>query len=207
MIVAFDRSQVPVVDGIEFRRVVQGDGYAVGSDGSIWTCRPKRPTYPPATWRQMSPAPNTWGYLVTAIVVQVGKAKTFAIHRMVADAFHGPCPAGLEVRHLDGNKLNNAAGNLCYGTKSQNTYDAIAHGKHPCLTAKGIGNPKAKLTDEMAEEIRAMHRAGMNCGQIFRTGKFPVGKSALQRVVNGKFWNHDAAKLSQKIRGTECVGR
>ena len=34
----------------------------------------------------------------------------------------------VDVRHLDGDKLNNAAENLCWGTRSENNLDAVAHG-------------------------------------------------------------------------------
>lgn len=50
------------------------------------------------------------------------------VHRAVALAFHGPCPEGLEVRHLDGAPANNAPSNLKYGTRSENNYDKRQHG-------------------------------------------------------------------------------
>lgn len=53
------------------------------------------------------------------------------IHRLVTAAFLGPCPEGLEVRHLDGNALNNDLSNLAYGTSSENKLDTVRHGNHP----------------------------------------------------------------------------
>ena len=49
-------------------------------------------------------------------------------HRVIAAAFHGPCPDGLEVCHRDGVRTNNHPDNLYYGTKSQNQIDSIRHG-------------------------------------------------------------------------------
>jgi hypothetical protein len=43
-------------------------------------------------------------------------------------AFQGPCPNGLEVRHLDGNRTNPKLNNLKYGTRIENMQDAILHG-------------------------------------------------------------------------------
>lgn len=37
------------------------------------------------------------------------------VHRLVLAAFVGPCPDGMEVRHLDGDPANNSLGNLAYG--------------------------------------------------------------------------------------------
>lgn len=49
------------------------------------------------------------------------------VHSLVALAFYGPRPKGLEVRHLDGNQLNNAAANLRYGTHAENMADRRRH--------------------------------------------------------------------------------
>lgn len=43
-----------------------------------------------------------------------GASKTFKVHRLVLETFVGPCPPGMECRHLDGNPLNNKLNNLCW---------------------------------------------------------------------------------------------
>jgi hypothetical protein len=50
-----------------------------------------------------------------------GKARTVLVHRIVADAFLGPCPAGYQVDHVNGHKADNRAANLEYVTPSENT--------------------------------------------------------------------------------------
>lgn len=45
------------------------------------------------------------------------------VHHLVALVFHGPRPAGHEVRHLDGDRFNNHADNLAYGTPDENRMD------------------------------------------------------------------------------------
>lgn len=57
-----------------------------------------------------------------------GAMKHHKIHRLVAEAFHGPCPVNQECRHLDGNPLNNVSSNLKWGTKKENAQDRMAHG-------------------------------------------------------------------------------
>lgn len=57
-----------------------------------------------------------------------GRRRTVAVHVLVATAFHGPPPAGMEVRHLDDNKLNPAASNLIWGTRSENIQDRRTNG-------------------------------------------------------------------------------
>lgn len=63
------------------------------------------------------------GYLAVRLAGSVVQ-----LHRLVADAWHGPKPAGLQVRHLDGDKLNSTPGNLAYGTARDNWDDAVSHG-------------------------------------------------------------------------------
>lgn len=57
-----------------------------------------------------------------------GIQKRFGVHRLVALAFIGPRPDGLEIRHLDGNVANPAASNLAYGTHGENMTDKARHG-------------------------------------------------------------------------------
>jgi hypothetical protein len=52
------------------------------------------------------------------------------VHKLVALAFLGPTPDGLQVRHIDGDKLNCAVSNLAFGTPSQNMHDQVRHGQH-----------------------------------------------------------------------------
>lgn len=56
--------------------------------------------------------------------VCLGRNNTQSVHVLVASAFIGPCPAGFEVRHLDGNPENNASDNLLYGSRADNIADA-----------------------------------------------------------------------------------
>lgn len=53
------------------------------------------------------------------------------VHQLVARAFIGPCPPGLEVRHKDGNPANNHIDNLEYGTRADNMQDRLNHGNNP----------------------------------------------------------------------------
>lgn len=74
----------------------------------------------------LKPAAGPHGYLH---VVLAGR-QTVLIHHAVAAAFIGPRPTGAEVRHRNGNPLDNRAVNLEYGTRSDNTEDSKSHGTH-----------------------------------------------------------------------------
>lgn len=62
--------------------------------------------------------------------------KMTMVHVLVAAAFLGPRPDGMQVRHADGDRFNNHLSNLCYGTSKDNTDDAIRHGTHTSLINK-----------------------------------------------------------------------
>jgi hypothetical protein len=57
-----------------------------------------------------------------------GRRVTRVVHQLIASAFLGPPPPGLEIRHLNGDQMNNRSSNLAYGTRSQNELDKTAHG-------------------------------------------------------------------------------
>lgn len=52
------------------------------------------------------------------------------VHRLVLEAFVGPCPNGHECCHGDGDPSNNSLSNLRWDTSSANHYDMVRHGTH-----------------------------------------------------------------------------
>ena len=87
--------------------------------------------------------------------IPVDGSKKIYIHRVVCELFNGPPKTGQVCRHLDGNKYNNAASNLAWGSTHDNHQDMILHGTR--LT--GRKNPMAKLTDEQVQQLREKREA------------------------------------------------
>ena len=56
-------------------------------------------------------------------------ARRWTIHSLVAEAFLGPRPSGLVVRHRNDDKDDNSVENLAYGTRKENAKDAKTNGK------------------------------------------------------------------------------
>jgi hypothetical protein len=53
--------------------------------------------------------------------VAIVRGKTYKLHRLIAEAFHGPPPfEDAVVMHLDENAANNRASNLRWGTQKEN---------------------------------------------------------------------------------------
>jgi len=59
-----------------------------------------------------------------------GVRKSVLVHRLVLEAFVGPCPEGSEARHLNGDPQDNRLVNLRWGTRSENILDQVEHGRH-----------------------------------------------------------------------------
>lgn len=99
-----------------WRPVVGFEGrYDVSNRGRVYSW---------VTERVLRPGIASNGYPTVAL----GRGKTKTVHSLVAAAFIGPCPPGMEVRHRDGNRRNPRATNLEYGTRADNIRDAVKHG-------------------------------------------------------------------------------
>ncbi|ONI62639.1 hypothetical protein CSIV_14285 [Microbacterium sp. CSI-V] len=59
-----------------------------------------------------------------------GVARTVQVHRLVLEAFVGPCPEGMEALHADDVKTHNALSNLRWSTHSDNMRDVVRNGRH-----------------------------------------------------------------------------
>lgn len=100
------------------------------------------------------------------------------VHRLVAEAFLGPCPPGKEVHHIDGNRANPAVTNLAYVTKSENARFSFALGRVPM---RGCDAPSAKLT---AEQVIAIRRSTELLRVLAR--RYGITESAVSAVRRGK---------------------
>ena len=94
--------------------------YEVSNLGEVWSLQ---------TGRVLRQNPSSGGYLVVTLC-RAGRQKTHTVHRLVLTAFVGPCSAGMQARHLDGNQRNNRLDNLAWGTASENSRDRVRHGTH-----------------------------------------------------------------------------
>lgn len=81
---------------------------------------------------------DTSGYLRVQFRFQ-GRLRQIRSYRLVAEAFIGPRPRGLQVNHKDGNKSNNTPENLEYVTAAENIRHAFRTGLNKGLPPKCIG--------------------------------------------------------------------
>lgn len=116
-----------------------------------------------------------------------GKRVTKNVHALVAEAFYGPRPSALQVRHLDGNPMNNAVENLRYGTAKENCADREAHGRQ----ARGASAVSAaKLTPEDVTAIRDRFARGETHHDLAK--EFGVTPNHIHSIARRETWKHVA---------------
>lgn len=116
----------PVV-GYEGTHEVSDQGRVRQLDRMVWHHPSQRRIFSPGRLLK----PNFSGPYPRVALVIDGVQKVPAIHRLVAAAFLGPRPDGMEVCHNDGDARNSALANLRYDTHSANVLDRGRHGTDP----------------------------------------------------------------------------
>lgn len=100
--------------------------------------------------RKLKPAPDGFGHLYVCICND-GKVKNMKLHRLVALQYLPPQPSPKhEIRHIDGNKINNHFSNLCWGTHAENQADMVRHGTSP----RGERHGLSRITEDQARRIK-----------------------------------------------------
>lgn len=127
--------------------------------------------------------------------VNLGRGKMNNVHKLVLLTFVGPCPDSLQIRHLDGNKLNNNLSNLRYGTAAENYSDRILHGK----SNNGSRNGRAKLTEAIAREIRLFFSQNPQLTYAAVGAKYNLSVSIVCRIITGSSWGHAGGPIKSKI--------
>jgi hypothetical protein len=125
------------------------------------------------------------GYPSAALCVR-GKHATKLVHALVAAAFIGPRPRGLQLDHIDGVKTNNRPSNLQYVTCQENIRRAMKLGLRAKF--KGESHGMAKLTNADVRAIRKAHRAGET--QTALGPQYGVTQANISEIVNRKTWSH-----------------
>jgi hypothetical protein len=181
----------PNVPGVTFKMVPDYPGYCVGDDGSIWSSVRVggRSTYGDP-WRRLAgrrKPRKTGGHIVVHRRDRSGRSIFLPVHRLVLEAFVGPCPIGMECCHNDGDPTNNRLENLRWDTHRANGRDASLHG---VLTGKcrGESHGQSKLSEGDVAEIRRLRATGMSYPAIAR--RFPAERTAVRHAAIGLTWRH-----------------
>lgn len=183
-----------MINGLIMKRVPNLLGYAASTDGDIYTENtykgwgPNRIVYQTGKWRKMAIKPDkTSGYRCVTVSPQIAnskKPKSYRVHTLILLTFVGPCPEGMECRHLNGDASDCSLDNLIWGTPLENADDKRKHDTHP----RGEKNYRASKTDAEVKYIKELLRLGYRSATIARaTGMSP---QSICDIKKGRKWKH-----------------
>jgi HNH endonuclease len=179
----------------EWRDIPGFTGYRAGDNGTIWSCRTRKglgrgkgtAAYLRNRWRRLESKPHVRSNHHTVTLFKNGKRHYRFVHRLVLEAFVGPCPTGMEACHFpDRNPNNNCVENIRWDTRKNNSADSKIHGTRP----QGEKNGSAKLTEWQVREIKKMLQDGIPQRTIAR--EFGITQTAVGYIHRGRLWNHVA---------------
>jgi hypothetical protein len=119
------------------------------------------------------------GHLCVSLIKPGQTGRRYYVHHLVLWAFVGPCPMGMQTRHLDDNSTNNCVQNLRWGTQEQNSKDALKNGRRAYH----------KLTEGKVKKIKTLHTAGKYT-QMRLGRRFGVSQNLVSLIVRNKVWTH-----------------
>lgn len=167
-------------------------GYRAGEDGSIWSCwNFKGSGYAgqckqvmTERWRRLKGDPRKGdGRRRYTLRKDGGGYRRCYAATFVLEAFVGPCPAGLECCHNNGDRTDDSAGNLRWDTSAANKADMDRHGTRP----KGEQIGTAKLT---VDDVRAIRNVGYPLRQ--HADRFGISEAMASLIIRRKAWKHVA---------------
>lgn len=131
----------------------------------------------------LSPA-TVKGYQKVVLCNDDGKRMLF-IHVLVLEAFVGPCPKGMESRHLDNDRSNNDVGNLEWTTHVVNIADKVHHGT--ALSGRDVPGAVEPSSEDVTE-IKRRYDDGEAPYSIARD--FPdLSYGIVRRIAYGTHWS------------------
>ncbi len=113
------------------------------------------------------------------------KGLTRQVHKLVCTAFHGDPQDFQVVRHLNGDRYDNRAENLIWGTPEQNCQDSIRHRIH-----QGSNNGRSKLTERQVLAIKSILSQHADISRNLLAKALGVSRTTIGHIEKGRQWSH-----------------
>jgi hypothetical protein len=160
------------------------ENYAADSVGSIWSLNYRGG----GLLKRLSAPLGSNGYH-TVPLYKDGKRLNKSVHTLIALAFIGERPEGLDVCHNNGNKTDNRLDNIRYDTRAGNAADRKVHGTEN----SGSSHGQAVLEENKIVEIRNRYATGkvIQAGRVTQkqlADEFGVSRQTINYIINYKAW-------------------
>lgn len=169
----------------DYYRLIEGfPGYRVSREGEVQSrwLKAGRNSRLTDTWRTLKAIKLGSGHLRHNLSRNSTKYSR-RVHRLVLEAFVGPCPPGLVCCHNDGDPANNRVENLRWDTQQSNSDDTLRHGR------RAFGSRcKSKLVEEQVVEIRRLWAEGVSANEL--ASRFGICPRHVRVITSGKMWRH-----------------
>lgn len=115
-----------------------------------------------------------------------------SVHRLVLEAFCGPCPEGCQGSHIDDDPNNNHISNLVWESAKKNIGRKISRG-----IGIGENHPSSKLHESDVLHAIDLYNGG---GWSYRTIGDEIGVHActIADIIKGRTWTHITAPEPMK---------
>ncbi len=175
-----------IVDEVEVKAIPGFPNYAISQDGRVWSF-PRQGSSKLGMWRKL--VKQRKGYY-RVMLHERSVPYVRLIHRLVLETYVGPCPEGMECRHLNGNPADNRLENLCWGTQTENQQDRFLHG----TDSQGEKCGGSKLTLQKVRQIIYEYRTGLFSHKEL-ANQFDISRTTVCQIMNKKRWGHIWATL------------
>lgn len=159
----------------EWHIIVDFPRYQISKDGSVMRI---------STGRILKTTSNgKYGYQHVGLWQCNGDGYRKYVHVLVAEAFIGPRPVGLQIDHIDGNPKNNHLSNLRYLSPHENNQASLERGNWI-----GERNGMARLTERDIYNIRDLVKNGNTLSYVARL--FMISFQHVSDIFHRKRWAH-----------------
>ena len=167
---------------METRPVPSALGYAATACGQIISYHRLEPF-------ALKQANHPQGYKKVCLKTENG-IKNKLVHRLIMEAWVGPCPEGCVTNHKNGNKTDNRVENLEYCTQRENMIHSCLYGLSPKPpTTRGSECRLAKLTEEKILAMRS--EVDRKPGYLKRLSElYGVTPSTVSKILRRTIWTH-----------------
>jgi len=134
--------------------------------------------------RVLSPGVQSNNYLGIWLYAN-SKSISRLVHHLVAEAFIGPRPDGMDVDHVNGDRTNNSVANLRYLTIAKNR---SANHRHKDAKRPAKKGKSTRLTPEIVAVLRAAKQRGENMRKY--ADDLGVSASTVYHATQGRSWQN-----------------